>query len=378
MTIAIITNTSWNIWNFRMGLAQALQSAGYKVIAIAPKDDFTHKIIAKGIPHYPINMENRGSNPLKDLKLLWDFYRIYQKTSPDLLLQFTIKPNIYGTMAAKLLKIPVINNVSGLGTTFLHKGFVSNTARLLYKFAFRHTNKVFFQNNDDRQLFIRYKLIEETKTGLVPGSGINLHMFQYTPPTPNDSFTFLAAARLLYDKGIEEYAMAAQLLRNKGIKATFKLAGAIDKNPKLGIPEKKIEEWHSKGVIEYIGFKEQLNEEMSKADCIVLPSYREGTPRTLLEAAAIGRPIITTDVPGCRETVVEHKNGLLCKRKDVADLAEKMETMLNLSFDKVMEMGIESRALVERKFDERIVVERYLSEIENIDIGKPRIPEAGK
>ncbi|MFN6943719.1 MAG: glycosyltransferase family 4 protein [Cytophagaceae bacterium] len=369
MKIAIIANTSWNIYNFRLGLAQALIKEGHEVLAISPNDEYSSGFSSSCIQHIPIDIEARGSNPFKDLRLIYRFYAIFKTHKPDLLLQYTIKPNIYGTLAAKFRGIPCINNVSGLGTVFLHDNLTSKIAKALYKLAFSYPHKVFFQNKEDQKLFINMGLVNEFRTGLVPGSGINLIKFKpvlTNKKNPQQEFVFITVARLLYDKGIKEYAEAAEVLKNEGIKARFQILGALDKNPSLGIPEEWINKWQKKGIIEYLGFCDQVIEYMAKADCVVLASYREGTPKSLLEALALGKPVIATDVPGCKDTVVNGVNGYICKAKDPADLADKMKKMISLDESDHWNMGLESRKLAEEKFDEKIVIQKYLEEIKNI------------
>jgi glycosyltransferase involved in cell wall biosynthesis len=362
MKVAIVINTSWNIYNFRLGLVKALQKAGHEVIAIAPTDAYSQKLVEKGCTFYPVAIDNKGANPLKDLKLTYAFMRLYKKVAPDVILHFTIKPNIYGTLAAKVLGIPVINNVSGLGTVFIRQNLVSKIALRLYRQAFKYPHTVFFQNNDDRTLFLDLKLVEKSITGLLPGSGVNLANFRPAPFTRNTTFVFLVIARLLYDKGIVEFAEACRILRGKGIKASFQLLGFKDPSH-LGIPESLLDEWISEGLINYLGTSDNVAGVIAEVDCVVLPSYREGTPKTLLEAAAMAKPIITTDVPGCRETVVHTHNGYLCEVKNAADLADKMLQLYSLSDSELAAMGQNSRTLAEERFDEKVVIERYLSAV---------------
>ncbi|HEY8402005.1 MAG TPA: glycosyltransferase family 4 protein [Cytophagaceae bacterium] len=366
MKIAIVINTSWNIYNFRMELVKTLLREGHEVVAIAPFDEYSEKLEASGCRYFRIEMQNKGSNPLKDLLLIKDLYRLYKKLRPDVILHYTIKPNIYGTLAAQRLGIPVINNVSGLGTVFLHNNLVSKIAILLYKVAFRFPKKVFFQNKDDLHLFVSRGIVKKEITGLLPGSGVNLEKFTVVSQPQNTNFTFLMIARLLYDKGVVEFAEAVRLLRNKGVNARFVLLGSLDKQSSLGIPEKVLNEWINEGLVEYKGFSDNIIPYIQMADCVVLPSYREGTPRTLLEAAACGKPLIATNVPGCIEVVQDGVNGFLCKVKDAADLSVKMEMMMNLSAEDRMAMGRAGRKLMEAKFDAKIVISEYLRSINSL------------
>lgn len=368
MKIAVVLNTSWNIYNFRKGLVLALMEKGNEVITIAPHDRFTDKLIDLGCRHIPVTMDSRGANPLRDFLLVLELFRIYKRVRPDVILHYTIKPNIYGTIAASMLGIPVINNVCGLGTMFLKDNLVSRIAILLYRIAFRFPKKIFFQNNDDRQLFLKRKIVSKKVSDLLPGSGINTNDFLPIKDSGGKgTFRFLLISRLIYDKGILEYIEAIAKLRNQGIEAEFQLLGPIDVQHKRGIPEEMIQEWVEKNQVEYLGTTEDVKTYISKADCIVLPSYREGTPKTLLEAASMGKPIVATDVPGCNNVVIDGKNGFLCKLKDPEDLADKMKKMMLLDPAKRDKMGEESREFVLRNFDESIVINKYIESIKGIE-----------
>jgi glycosyltransferase involved in cell wall biosynthesis len=364
MRIAIVINKSWNIYNFRMGLVHTFLKLGYQVIAIAPQDAYSKKLIEAGCEYYPVEMENKGTNPLQDLLLIRRFYRIYRQVKPDVILQYTIKPNIYGTLAARLAGIPTINNVSGLGTVFLIKNLVSQVALALYRLAFRFPAKVFFQNQDDRHLFLQHKLIKHHITDVLPGSGIDTRRFRPAPAfSRNTGFTFLMIARVLYEKGVVEYVEAARLLRARYPQVRVQLLGGIDESGNIGIKHAVFDSWVQQGDLEYLGTSDDVAGHITAADCVVLPSYREGTPKTLLEAAAMGKPLITTNVPGCKETVVDGHNGFLCDVRDAADLAAKMIRLYELPDQQLHLMGQASRRLAEEKFDERYVINKYLEAI---------------
>jgi glycosyltransferase involved in cell wall biosynthesis len=367
--VAIVLNTSWNIWNFRRGLVKALQAAGHEVLAIAPPDDYSSRLESElGCRYVPILMENKGTNPLKDAQLTRRFLGVYKRERPDVVLHFTIKPNIYGTLAARLAGVPSINNVSGLGTVFLIENLVSKVARGLYRLAFRFPHKVFFQNNDDRELFIRYGLIRPARTGLVPGSGVDLARFRPQPAAEKAAaapFIFLMVARVLYEKGIVEYFAAARQVRaalGPG-QVRFQLLGAFDEAGGVGVPRATFEQWLAEGLIDYLGTSDDVAAHLHRADCVVLPSYREGTPKTLLEAAACGKPLITTDVPGCRETVQNGYNGYLCQVRSAPDLADKLLAVAQLPPARLAAMGAASRQLAETKFDEQLVLREYLQAV---------------
>ena len=364
--VAIVINTSWNIFNFRLNLIKALQKQGLEVYAIAPPDEYSSKLKEEGCRFIPIKMPASSSNPFQELKTVEKLYRIYKEIQPDVVLHYTIKPNLYGSLAARVLDIPSISNVSGLGTVFLNNSPVAKIARKLYRFSFRFPQKVFFQNKDDQDLFSRLKLVKTEVTEVIPGSGIDTARFCPGEQTQNSSFTFLVLSRLLIDKGIAEYVEAAEMLKGKGLNARFQLLGAPDPGHRRGISMETINLWKKEGAIEYLGTTDDVLPYIRQADCIVLPSYREGTPRTLLEAASTAKPIVTTDVPGCNNVVQNGVNGYLCRAKDAQDLANKMEQMYLLDSESRSQLGRKSRQIIEERFDEKIVIERYLASIQEI------------
>jgi len=366
MKVAIVLNTSWNIFNFRMNFVKALLNKGYEVHTIAPHDNYTHFLEAAGCIHHDVKMDSRGANPLKDIALTFELWGIYRRLRPDIILHYTIKPNVYGTLAASMLRIPTINNVCGLGTVFLKNNLVSAIAMKLYKVAFRFPRKVFFQNPDDLALFLNKDLVPAKSADLIPGSGIDLTKFQPSEFKRNKSFTFLLISRLITDKGILEYIEAVKQLQKKGINARFQLLGAKDPEHKRGIQLPVIESWIKSNTIEYLGTTDDVRKFINAADCIVLPSYREGTPRTLLEAASSSKPIVATDVPGCHHVVEDKFNGLLCKLRNSADLALKMEQMLSLDDTTLKKFGENGRKKIEFEFDEKLVITKYLNEISRL------------
>jgi glycosyltransferase involved in cell wall biosynthesis len=364
MKIAIVLNTSWNIYNFRMNFIRSLQADGHEVHTVAPNDDYTQRLELAGCIHHNVRMDSRGANPLRDIGLMVELWSIYRKMKPDIILHFTIKPNIYGTLAASMLKIPVINNVCGLGTVFLKKGIVSEIAMRLYRWSFRYPQKVFFQNSDDQKLFLERNLVPAGIADLLPGSGVDLDRFTPSPGgVKNEKFTFLLISRLITDKGVLEFIEAVKSLKSKGLNAKFQLLGPKDPDHKRGIKLSTIDEWIRSEVIEYLGTTDDVRQYIDKADCVVLPSYREGTPRTLLEAASSAKPIVATDVPGCHHVVVDKYNGLLCKMKDPDDLAEKMMTMATLDGSVLKQMGENGRKKMELEFSERLVIQKYIKAI---------------
>lgn len=366
MRVAVVLNTSWNIYNFRMNFVSALLSEGYEVHTIAPVDDYTQYLRKAGCIHHNVRMDSRGANPVKDSLLIGELFTIYRKIRPDIVLHYTIKPNVYGTLAATMLNIPVINNVCGLGTVFLKDNLVSWVALFLYKISFRFARKVFFQNPDDLQLFLDRKLVPADIVDQVPGSGIDLTRFGPMAFQRNKRFTFLMISRLISDKGVFEYIEAIKKLRSNGMDARFQLLGAMDPEHKRGIQPDVIDSWIRDGIVEYLGTTDNVRPFIGQADCIVLPSYREGTPRTLLEAASSNKPIVATNVPGCNHVVRHNFNGLLCNLKDADDLAEKMQAMSRFDDETLRQFGQNGRGKIESEFDESLVINKYLSALLNL------------
>ena len=363
MKIAICINTAWNLVNFRAGLISALIAEGHEVLAVAPPDKHVSRVTALGCRFVPITMDNRGTNPIKDFFLFVRLLRLFGREKPDVFLAYTIKPNVYGSLAAHCFGVPVINNIAGLGTVFIKNTLLTAVVRGLYKLSLRSSAKIFFQNEDDRSIFVREGLVDPALTDRLPGSGVDLQRFEYCPPTiSKGGVRFLLIARMLWDKGVGELVQAARLLKQRGIQAEVCLLGFLDvKNPSA-ISRTQMDEWVAEGVVTYLGEADDVRPHIVEASCVVLPSfYREGVPRSLLEAAAMGRPIITTNSVGCREVVDDGVNGFLCQPQDAQDLAEKMERFIALSSSERAEMGRRGREKIEREFDEKIVIAKYVN-----------------
>jgi glycosyltransferase involved in cell wall biosynthesis len=349
-----------------MSFINALVEAGHEVHTIAPHDHYTHYLLEAGCTHHNVKMDSRGANPIKDAALIVELGLIYFKVKPDAILHFTVKPNVYGTLAASLLGIPVINNVCGLGTVFLKDGIVSLIAKSLYKISFRFPKKVFFQNPDDKELFINKKFVLPAIADQLPGSGINISSF-IPEPVKNKKFTFLLVSRLIYDKGIVEYIEAIKILRQQGIDAQFQLLGAKDPKHKRGLPTELIDSWIKEGLVKHLGKTDNVRPYISQADCVVLPSYREGSPRSLMEAACMAKPLIATNVPGCRQIVDDGRNGLLCNVQDAKDLAEKMLLMYQIPESIRLQMGEIGREKMEKEFSDSVVIEKYLDALQELN-----------
>jgi glycosyltransferase involved in cell wall biosynthesis len=371
--IVIAANTSWYIYNFRLPLIRALLGKGWRITVLAPRDEYTDRIIAAGVGHHRITLEAKGTNPLRELATIRAFKSSYREISPAIALQYTIKPNIYGSIAARALGIPVINNVTGLGTMF-SGGVRQIAAGMLYRYAFSRADLILFQNTDDRALFKKNRLVDPDRTGLLPGSGVDL---QYFAPRPRGEgpFTFLLAARLLKAKGVEDFVGAARLVKAGSPTTRFVLLGRHDPADPLNADAVLIERAVRDGIVQRPGHTDDVRSFIADADCVVLPSYyREGVPRSLLEAASMEKPLIAADSVGTREPVRNGENGFLCRPRDPADLALKMQDILAAGPVRLKAMGEASRRLVIERFDEREVIAAYLAAVEKL----AGTPEGGR
>ena len=379
LKIALVSNTDFSLYNFRMGIIEVLLKKGYSVHIVCPYGRYVEKLKKKGVHYSPIDVDRKGTNPIKDLKLLWQLYRIFKREKFDVVHSFTIKPNIYGNIAAKLAEVPVIiNSVTGLGYVFTEKGLRNNVLGWivvgLYKIAFKFSSKVIFLNIDDLELFKRYKIINKDKAVLIKSEGVNTEKFspqninktgienlynelKISQHRPSAIVTLIT--RLIWHKGIREFVEAARILKGKYPDTLFLLVGPIDKGNPAAVSKDYIEKAEKGGVVKYIGSRDDIRETLYISDVVTLPSYREGIPKVLLEAMSMEKPIITTDTTGCREVVEEGKNGFLVPAKNSKALAEAIERLIeNKELRK--RFGKYGREKVLREFDERIVVKKTI------------------
>ncbi|MGL6115881.1 MAG: glycosyltransferase family 4 protein [Cetobacterium sp.] len=365
--ILLSANNAFVIYNFRYGLMKELEKKGYEIIALAGDDGTSQNIKNEGWRYIELTIDRRGKNIINDLKLCYSYYKIYKKEKPNYILQFTIKPNIYGTLAAKLLGIPVINNVTGLGDMFSTNNLTSKIVKSLYKISFKYPKKVFFQNDDDLKIFLDSKLIDSKICGRIPGSGVDIDKFKPLKKEINDKkFKFLFLGRINENKGVKLINEASKKLKYKYPDIEFQLLGKVYVEEQKHISKEELQKWEKESNIKYLGTSKDVRQEIKECDCILFPSYyREGVPRSLIEAAAMAKPIITTDNVGCRDIVNDKYNGFLAKPKDLDSLIEKIEKVLTISKVELNQLGINGRLKVEKEFDEKIVIQRYLEAIEN-------------
>ena len=365
-TVALCSNYAWTIYNFRMPLIRSLTESGFRVVVITQFDGYEKKIANEVYELYPLYISRKGINPFVDIITLFDLFIKLTYIKPDYLLLFTIKPVIYGSIAARINNIPHIVMITGLGTTFILRNWITNVVKSLYRFSLKKASVVFFQNTDDKELFTSNNLVDSKVCKLTPGSGIELDKFKFYNLPNEHNMTFLFIARMLRDKGVIEFVEAARRLKKLYPKINFQLLGPLGVKNRTAISITQMNKWVEEGAIEYLGKTDDVSNFIENSSCVVLPSYREGTSRVLLEAAAIGRPIITSDVTGCREVVDDGINGFLCQAKDSNDLAEKIQKMILLPYESRVKMGLMGRKKVEDEFDQSIVCKIYLDAIADL------------
>ena len=361
--IMLSSNSAWNLVNFRKPVIVAMVAAGYEVVAVAPVDGTEGQLEAMGARFRPIRMRGAGTSPVEDSRLLLDYISVLRDERPAIFLGFTAKPNIYGSLAARMTNVPVAATISGLGSAFLRGGLLGGLLLRLYRLALGGARAVFFQNPADRDLFIARRIARPDQARLVAGSGIDLDRFSPAPIEHDEEFRFLLIARLLLDKGIAEFVEAAHIVRRRHPHARFQLLGGPGDDNPSAVPQAELARWAAESIVEQLGVRDDVRPFIAAAHCVVLPSYREGLPRSLLEGAAMARPLIASDVPGCRDVVDDGVSGLLCEVRSAASLAAAMDRMLTMTAAKRLAMGAAGRRKVAAKFDQRLVADAYLAEV---------------
>lgn len=363
MKIAISANTSWNLINFRLKLMKALRSEGHEVIAIAPTDDSSEQIKAEGFRFIPLHrLSRKGSNPYRDFQLKNEYEQIFAQERFDAVLLYTIKPVIYGNLAKRKMNMYSIATITGLGYTFLNKGLRPAVAKKLYKLALKHCDQIFFQNSDDLNLFENSKILPEGIAGVINGSGIDTVEIKPNGHTryPN-KISMLFVGRMLIDKGVRELLYAFKKLASHNKEVYLTLVGGMDSDNPSMIDHAEFRELCNHPRVEYLGERNDVVDIMQTSDIVVLPSYREGIPRVLLEAMSLAKPIVTTDVPGCRQVLVDGVNGLICEARSEEALYDAMNAMVQKSDNERIEMGNQGRIIAQEKFDQKIISQVYIS-----------------
>jgi len=366
MKSLFVYNTAQYLYMLRLGLMEALKKKGFEVIFTTPHDEYVPKLVERGFRHVPVKMDRKSINPVKDIGFLSALYKIYETERPDIVFHFTPKVNIYGAIAARLVGVKCINTVTGLGYAFLGGNFLSKLVKVMYRVSFRFPSRIFFQNNDDFELFLRGKMASSQKAVVVKGTGVDVERF--CPDVPldvsnNTGSVFLFIGRILWDKGMREFVLAARSVKARYCEAEFRILGPIYEENPSSVPRKTVHEWEKEGVLKYCGTTDDVRPYIRQCDVMVLPSYREGMPRAVLEAMAMAKPVITSDVPGCRDTVEHGKNGFLVPAKDAEALAEAMIKFLELPMQDKNKMGGYSRERAVREFDEKMIIEIYMREV---------------
>lgn len=360
--IAFVHNAQWEMYNFRGEMIAELKNRGYDITVIVPPNEnkeylFTEEL---GVNLITVPMSRKGTNIKEDLKLVKALYKVYKEQNFDLIYHYTIKPNIYGTIAAKLAGIKSIAITTGLGYVFLNKNLTSLIAQFMYKFSLTYAHEVWFLNSEDKEIFLSRDLITERQAFILPSEGVNTKRFSPRDKIRKDEkLVFLMIARVLYDKGFTEYVEAARRIKEQRPDVEFQLLGAIDSGNPSGVPKEAVDKAVKEGIINYLGTTTDVTSVISEADCMVLPSYREGVSRVLMEAASMEKPIIATNVAGCREVVEEGVTGYLCKPKSSVDLAQKMANLINLSNEERAFMGQQGRVKIIEEMDLERVIEIY-------------------
>jgi len=364
--VGMVVDEAWNMYNIRGGLIKKLILEGYEVVVIAPTDKFDEKLRNLGAKVINIEKNSKGTNPIEDLKLIFKLRKIYKGEKLDIVFNYTIKPIIYGTIAAKLSKVIPIAVTTGLGYAFIKEGKVTKVVENLYRFSLKFAKEVWFLNENDNKVFLERKLVDPAKTFILNGEGIDTDHFKPLKETEqNNKIKFLMIARALWDKGVKEYCEAAKIIKSKhrDKEIEFLFLGKVGVPNPSAVPKEYIEKYHNEGIINYLGVVDDVTEVIEESSCFVLPSYREGISRVIMENASMGKPIIATDVPGCRELVDDGKTGYLCTPGESKDLAQKLEWFVNLSKERREKAGRLGRRKMIDEFSEKIVVEVYLDKL---------------
>jgi len=358
--ILLFANTGWYIYNYRRSLIKEIRRSGAIVILVSPHDEYVHQLQSEGFTWYRLNLTRRGMNPFRELFSLLQLISLYRRVRPSLAHHFTIKPILYGSIAARLAGVPaVVNSITGLGYVFLRAGWRGHMLRALLLPIFRvalggERTRSIFQNPQDRETFVMQGLVREENATLIRGSGVDTDYFQPTPEVDGPPVVVMAS-RMLWDKGVEDLVAAARLLNEWEVPGSVTLVGAPDPGNPHSISEDKLLEWDREGVIRWLGHRDDMTSIYAQSHLVVLPTtYYEGLPRSLLEGAACGRPLVATDIPGCREIVLDGENGFLVPPHDPKAIAEALRKLI-VNPELRREMGLKSRSLVLEHFSAKTI-----------------------
>ena len=357
MKVMILANSDVGLYQFRRELIEELIKE-YEVVISLPNGDFIKPLENIGCKFINTPIDRRGLNPIKDLKLFFTYQKILKQEKPNLVITYTIKPNVYGGFACCLCNIPYAVNITGLGTAFEKGGMLKKIVTVMNKIGCKKAKVVFFENEENRQLFIKEKIVKEGQTYRVNGAGVNLEKYQVAPYPSGEKVKFLFMGRIMAEKGIDELFEAMKQLISKGIDCELDILGFYEENYK-----EKIDKYEAEGWLHYHGYQKDVRPFIKNCHCFVLPSWHEGMANTNLECAAMGRPVITSDIHGCLEAVVDGVSGYLCQKKNSDDLYKVMKRFSELSYDERKDMGLAGRKHIEKIFDKKKVVEMTLSKL---------------
>lgn len=359
LKILILANNDLGLYNFRKELIQKLINLGNDIYISLPNGPKIKELKQMGCKFIETDIDRRGTSVIKDFKLFIKYIRIIKSVSPQVILTYTIKPNIYGGIAAEFMNIKYIENITGLGTALESKGAVQIITKILYKIALRKAQCIFVQNSQNLQ-FMKKNIGYSSKYSLIPGSGVNLEKFKLLDyPNEEKKIIFLLISRIMKEKGIEQYLETAQYIKSKYENTEFHIVGFCEQEY-----EEKLRKFQEEGIVKYHGRQDNIIPYLEMASCLIHPSYYpEGMSNVCLEASAIGRPVITTNRSGCKETVEDGKTGYIVETKNLQQLEETTEKFLKLSNEQRKQMGLEARRKMEKEFDRNIVIEAYINNI---------------
>lgn len=364
--IILAANSCWYFYNFRKNLIKKLILQNYEIILIATKDEYFNELKKLNLKIYTINFKNRFFN-IPDILIIFNLLYLFMKEKPNFFIGFTIKPNIYGLFAGFFLKIKFINTITGLGTFYLKTGMQKKIITFLYKIFLKKADYVIFQNNDDLNYFKKKFILNNKKAVLIRGSGVDLSKFKFDlKKYDNNNISFYFIGRILSDKGICELIEAIKKIKKEYQNTIFNFVGSLDTNNYSSINMKRIKLWESMNLIKYHGFKKNIYEEIKKSDCVILPSYREGLSKSLIESCAVGRAAITTDVAGCKDVITDQANGFLCKPRDPFSLYLAIKKFIDLPIDKKIDFSYKSRDVAKKKFSDEYINNQYIKLLDNI------------
>jgi len=367
MKILFLVNSAWSAFNFRLNLAKSVSENNFEIFFLIPNDGNYFKRISRKYKTIPLYLKNKNLNPFDDLRTILNISRVIKEYRIDILLTFSIKLNIYGSFVSAMMGKPSIANINGLGSVFIKNGLVSIVANTMYKFALKFPQKIFFHNAQDYLLFQKKFNLPEKRIDIIPGSGVNLSRFYPRKDKKHFGNNFLFIGRLIKDKGIIEIIEAVKILNLKNnLEFKIDFLGDFDENNPSSINRSCFYKWIDEGLIRYLGTSDKVEEFIENYDCVILPSYREGMPRVILEAFAMKVPAIVTNVPGCQDIVSNRVDGLVCNAHDANDLANRVIEFIELSAETKIRMGNMARKKVENFYDEKIVIEKYLSTLEKL------------